>query len=125
MVIAAALDPTTRTSYQRVTLAGILLVAIIVGIATFRSFGVQRRPSPKRSPQGLTRAGVAIPMLRWLLCYAGKFAVVPPGDDRGNFLLSRPAMTEETSGPSSQVVSGHGGSPSDVGRGVAVRVPPA
>lgn len=32
VIIAAALELTIRTSYQRITLAGILLVAIIVGI---------------------------------------------------------------------------------------------
>ncbi len=86
VVVAAALELTTRTSYQRVMLAAILLVALIIGVATVRFFGVRRRPLPGRSPQKLTPAAFVAPMLCLAIGYAGRFAVVPDIDDRSSFL---------------------------------------
>ncbi len=85
VVVAALLELTVPTSYQRVILAAILLVALLVGGATFRSFGVQRGPLPQRA-QKLTPAVFVIPVLCLVICYLGRFAVAAPGSDsRSNF----------------------------------------
>ncbi len=85
VVLAAGLELTTRTSYQRVMLAAILLMAIIIGAATFRRFGMRRGPLPQRSPQKLTAAAFLAPMLCVAIGYAGRFTVVPDIDDRSSF----------------------------------------
>lgn len=86
VVVAAVLELTTHTSYQRVTLAAILVVAVVIGIATFRFFGVRRGPLPQRAPQKLTAAAFVAPMVGLVFGYAGRFAVVPDIDDRSGFL---------------------------------------
>lgn len=80
VVVVAGLELTTRTSYQRVTLATILLVALIVGVATFHRFGVRRGPLPERAPQKLTAGKFIAPMLVLVIGYAGRFTVVPDFD---------------------------------------------
>lgn len=86
VVVAAGLELTTRTSYQRVTLAVILLVALIIGIATFRRFGVRRGPLPQQAQQRSTVVGAAIVgVLVVVIGDLGRYAVVPHIGDRGSF----------------------------------------
>ena len=88
VVVAAGLELTTRTPYQRVMLAAILLVALIIGIATFRRFGMRRGPLPQRSPQKpqrVTSAAFVAPILGLMIGYAGRFVVVPDSGDRSSF----------------------------------------
>lgn len=85
VLAAALLGLTVHTSYQRFTLAGILLAALAVGGVLFRSQGVSRKPSARRSPQKLTAASVLIPVFCAAICYAARFAIVAPGTpSRGN-----------------------------------------
>jgi len=88
VVVAAGLELTTRTPYQRVMLAAILLVALVVGVATFRRFGIRRGPLPRRAPQKPQRVDAAAfiaPILGLMIGYAGRFLVVPDSGDRGTF----------------------------------------
>ena len=88
VVVAAGLELTTRTPSQRVMLAAILLVALIIGIATFRRFGMRRGPLPQRFPQKsqrVTSAAFVAPVLGLMIGYAGRFAVVPDSGDRSSF----------------------------------------
>lgn len=86
VVVAAGLELTTHTSYQRIMLAAILLVAVIVGVATFRRFGVRRGPLPQQARQRSTVVGAAIVgVLVVVIGDVGRYAVVPHIGDRSSF----------------------------------------